>query len=226
MRRQRLYEFLETVSPPTAAAALEELLVGARTRDPDAVSIYLALVDLLQEPAWPRNVVDLWRREAWQLGLVEICYPLTHPPDPDVDPDDLGPLHPELQELTLGEKKALARRVREQDFDKFLTETDPRVLDIFLAHPAVQERVVIRLLARRPQHPDVFTTAARHARWLSLPTVQQTIALNPYAPQALSLRLLPLLPANIAAEIAASENLGAGLRAYARSLVRIKDWVE
>lgn len=219
MRRQQLQAYLGKVSAVSAAFAIEELLVHTRLKNPDAITVYLALVDLLVLGDRLLAVRDEWRREAFKRGLAEVCYLLMEPAlEFVVDEEDQPQLHPQLQELTLGEKKAFARVVQEKDIDKFANEVDPRVLEILFRHPALKSAWIVRMLAKRPQHPEVFLTLAQCSRWLALNEVQRTIVFNPYAPPGLAIKILPLLKLAEINEAAESPALATSVRAYAGRL--------
>lgn len=219
MRRQQLHAYFSKVSATSAAFAIEELLVHTRLKNADATAVYLALVELLVHDDRMIAVRDEWRREAFKRGMDEVCYLLMEPSLAVVAEDDEEPqLHPQLQELTLGEKKAFARKAREQDIDKFANEVDPRILEILFRHPALKSAWMVRILAKRPQRPEVFLTAAQFSRWLALGDVQKTIVFNPYAPPGLAIKLLPLLKFAEIVEAADSQQLAASVRAYAARL--------
>ena len=67
--------------------------------------------------------------------------------------------------LTLGERKALARRPTRKAMEKLFADPHPVVIRTLLANPKVIEADVIRLAARRPNQPEVLAEIARSPRW-------------------------------------------------------------
>lgn len=226
MRRERLSAYFTAVSPASAACAIEELLVQTRAKQAEAVAAYLAMVEMLTHGARFTAEREAWRREAYRRGMVEVCYLLIEPPVfADGQDEDEPQIHPALQELTLGEKKALARVILEKDIEKFVNETDIRVLEILFRHPSLTSKYVIRMLARRPQRPEVFRSIVSHPRWLSAGDVQKAIVFNPYAPPGVALKLLPLLRVADIREAANSTQLAPSIRAYAQRLRVLRTYV-
>lgn len=228
MRGAQLRRFLQRVSATTAVRALEELLVTVRAKDESPRLVYLALIQLLEDAGWVRGRLPEWRREAFRQGVREVIYLLSDPGgERYVHDDEEGPLsHPELQDITLGEKKAWARRSRQKDFHKFYAETHPQVLEILFSHPAMTEAQLLRFLSRRPLYPEVVATALRFPRWLSSRSVQRSLSLNPYTPTRIALRLLPLLALEDLREIRDAEDLTHELRGYAEVLLAMQDYAD
>lgn len=227
MRRSSLERFLSAVSPHTTVHAIEELLVAVRTRRHDAINLYLALIEIMECAAWVGDCLEAWRNAAAAAGLAEVSLWLQDPAPQRVltDDDDLG-LHPDLVELTLGERKSRARLADPRALEAFVTETDPQVLQILLQHPGMNERLLLRILSRRPQDARVMEALVAAPKWLRLASVHSAVVLNPYAPPRLALRLLPLLKLDAIRDVLQSRDLHSEVYAYARRLSVLKDYTD
>lgn len=224
MRLARVGAWFSAVSPASAVQLLQETLALVRARDDEARRLWLAAVDWLENRGSPRPV-DAWRVAAAEAGLAEVTYVLRdeHPSRETGDEDaPLPPSHPDLAELTLGEKKARARQIGPGDLHKFHAEQDPQVLRILFAHPSMSEAAAIRWLARRPLVPGVVPALFATPRWLAAPPVRRALILNPWVPGRVALRLLPLADLQTMRETAAAEDIGAVVRQWASQLLRLQ----
>jgi hypothetical protein len=95
--------------------------------------------------------------------------------------------------LTLGERKALARRNDRATIVKALHDPSASVIRILLDNPALTESDVLRLCSRRPVAPEVLREVFRNWRWIVRYNVKMAIVLNPSTPVDISLQLVPHL---------------------------------
>lgn len=121
--------------------------------------------------------------------------------------------------LTLGERRALARRPSRSAFDGLLRDPHPMVIRNLLQNPRLTEDDVVRVATRRPAYPDVIAEIARHPVWSARPRVRLSIALNPGSPPEVTIPFLRLLMRGELAEVAESSHLPALVRAAARELL-------
>jgi hypothetical protein len=132
------------------------------------------------------------------------------PAEPEKAPTERGRV------LTLGERKALARRADRRLLARALRDPHPDVIRIVLGNPSLKEDDVIRLCAQRPIRSDVLREVFRHARWVVRPRVRYTLVRNPNTPLEISLQLVPHLNSVQAREVADSNELPLELRAACR----------
>jgi hypothetical protein len=124
-----------------------------------------------------------------------------------------------LARLTLGQKKALARRPGDPDLlARFAAEGDPSVVRELLRNPRLTEELVVRIAARRPCRPETLRCLHDDRRWRTRPAVARAIAHNPYAEPALVAKLLPRLSPRELTEVAEDGALHAIVRALAGRL--------
>lgn len=226
MRMARLAGWFSVVSPVSAVQFLQETLALVRARDEEARRLWLATIDWLERTGVNSAPVEAWRVAAQHAGLAEVAYVLLDEgPSRSLGEEDdglLAPGHPDLAELTLGEKKARARIVGPADLHKFHSEQDPQVLRILFAQPAMTEGAVVRWLARRPLVPGVVAALFASPRWLAAPAIQRSLILNPWVSGRVAMKLLPLADVQTMREAAAAEDLGVAVRRWAAQLLRLQ----
>lgn len=113
-----------------------------------------------------------------------------------------APKLPDGRELTLGERKSLARGAPRDTIDRLLRDPEPQVIRLLLRNPRLVERDVVGVAARRPVQPEVVREIMANPKWISRYAVKRTIVLNPWVPNELALRLLPFMNRTHLAEIA------------------------
>jgi len=116
-----------------------------------------------------------------------------------VDPTSLPP-DDVLGSLTLGERKARARKPDPRLIERLSLDADASVIRILLNNARLTEPLVVRLCARRPHRAEALAEVAR-SRWLPRREVQRALALNPYSPARVAAVLVPLLSAADRAEV-------------------------
>jgi hypothetical protein len=87
------------------------------------------------------------------------------------------------RELTLGERRNLARRADRGGFEALLRDPHPMVIGELLTNPKTTEDDVLRLAAHRPARPALIQAIAR-TRWLSRRRVRLSVLFNPGSPPA------------------------------------------
>jgi hypothetical protein len=97
------------------------------------------------------------------------------------------------RELTLGERKSMARGRRRDLLDRLLRDPDESVLTILLGNPRITEDDVVRLAARRPTTAGAQRTILRSERFIARYNVKRALVFNPYTPTDLAARLVVLL---------------------------------
>jgi hypothetical protein len=95
--------------------------------------------------------------------------------------------------LTLGERKALARRPDRETLQKLFADPHPDVIGPLLRNPRLTEDDVVRLAAKRPGRGEVLAEIARSTRWVHRPRVRMSLVMNPATPAEIATRIVGLL---------------------------------
>lgn len=204
------------------AEALDVLSGRAEQADPVAREVLAAAVTVLADPS-VTDLVDALRAVAdhearLPLGrLLRRRQPAVAAKEPPVDERKLASKDGRV--LTLGERRALARRPSRAAFDKLLADPHPMVVQNLLANPRLTEDDVLRMVARRPAYPQVIGEVARHPVWSQRARVRMAIVQNPGTPPEIAVPLVRLLVRPELREVLAAPDVPALVRAAASELL-------
>jgi hypothetical protein len=222
LRVEWLRDRLSSWSAVEAALLLNELCEENERSEPEAREALIAVAVLfagLGECA----TVETLRHEADARSLLSLERLLRKAPPPthvDRRTDDLPvPDYGVGRELTVGERRSLARRPNRRAFERLLSDPHPLVIRQLLKNPMLTEEDVLRLAARRPARFEVMREIARFARWLSRPRVRMSILLNPGSPPEIAMPLLALCHRGELAEVLESSDTSTVLRLTALELL-------
>ncbi|UQA61938.1 hypothetical protein [Polyangium aurulentum] len=197
LRTAFLRSELEREGIEGAARALDAVSALAEQADPTAREVIAALVPLLSDPAqaaWIESLREVARREAL-LSLSRLLRRRGASKSvPPPAPEERGhAIEPGGRRLTLGERRALARRPTRATLDKLLADPHPMVISNLLANPRLTEDDVVRMAAQRPARREVIVEIAKSPSWVKRARVRMAIVLNPLSPPEISVPLLSLL---------------------------------
>ncbi len=202
LRMAWLRDTLGSAPPSVGAAALEVLCDGADSGDPSCREVLVSLTGMLQDPA-SRHVLALLRSavsadSVTPLGRIvhggaSISSGTKRPRAPGSDDEHRIPDYGRGRPLTLGERKALARRPTRKLLDRLLVDPHPQVIRNVLDNPITTEDDVVRIAARRPLPSEVMLEIARHPRWNVRTRVRMAMLLNPGCPAEIGVPLVSLL---------------------------------
>jgi hypothetical protein len=213
---------LELAAPDLAARALDEICSRAEQADPRAREVLTAALPVFADPSF-EAFVRAYRAVALRESLLALGRLLrrTAPPrarEADgVPPEEARPRA--ARALTLGERKALARRPSRAHFDKLLRDQHPMVIRTLLENPRLTEEDVVRICARRPACPDATVEIARSAKWAARLRVRMAVVLNPGSPAEVSVPMLGLLIRPELEEVLRAADVPAVVRATAQDLL-------
>jgi hypothetical protein len=123
------------------------------------------------------------------------------------------------RELTVGERRSLARKPHRGKFDRLLRDPHPLVLRQLLHNPRLTENDVVTLAAQRPARAASMKTLAEFPDWFVRTRVRMAIISNPLAPSSFSVPLTALATRPELVEISDSPGLHVVLRAVALELL-------
>lgn len=203
-----------------AAEALDQLCLAAEQAEPACSEALVAVVEALAD-ARSVDVVARLREEAAGGALVGLARLLRKPlrPSPLRAPRAKPPDYGSGRPLTLGERKALARRPTRAHLEKLLLDPDPMVLETLLANPRLTEDDVLVVAAKRPGSPALLTAVARSGKWSVRARVRMALVLNPWVPPEIGVPLVPLLSRGELRLVAEVTDASPAVRAAAHELL-------
>jgi hypothetical protein len=207
--------------PPETLAPLLDVIVGE-----SEVSEARAREALLTIALWVAGTareadLDRLRQIALAQRLLSLQRVIRRVPAPSQAPQSSETKIPDYgagRELTLGERRNLARRADRHGFDALLRDPHPMVVTELLATPKTTEDDVVRIAAFRPARASSMLAIAR-TRWLTRPRVRMTVLLNPGSPPAIALPLVGLCTRSELLELARGADVPTILRITANELV-------
>jgi len=217
---------LEETPLLTAARALDELATCAEQADPTAREVIAALLPSLSDPsraAWVEALREAAKNTS-SLALSRLLRRKTrHAEEPSPRSSRIEhrgvALEPGGKPLTLGERRALARRPSRSVLDKLLQDPHPLVIKNLLANPRLTEDDVVRIAAKRPARPEIAAEIAQSSRWMVRARVRMALVLNPGTPTELSVPVLSQLLRAELIEVTTSTLVPQVLRSAAHDLL-------
>jgi hypothetical protein len=218
MRGAVLAEQLQAQPVSRAAGIIGTIVQKGRQGGPPFELALGGLEDLLRRERLPYDfLVELYRELKRLHGEVAVLMLPGHVPR-----DILGapaPRYPGGRDLTLGERKSLARAAPRETIDRLLRDPEPHVIRLLLRNPRLLERDVVFLASRRPIIPEIAREILGNARWAARYRVRRALVLNPSVPNEVALRLLPQLAAQHLREVSVDPALPAVRQSAARRLL-------
>ncbi len=216
MRVVVLGEYLQQVSPATAARILQEILRRGRSGGPPYNVALLSVASALERPHALHYIL---RAELYTAAKEEGFAALTALFFSNRTADSPAPQARE-RVLTLGHRKWKARLTDRKIVDKLLHDPEPEVLPLLLQNPRLVERDVVAVAAQRPTTAELQWIIFRSRRWIPRYAIKRALILNPFTPTDLSIRLLGFVMERDLKVIQSSSALPVALRNAAALFVR------
>jgi hypothetical protein len=224
MRSVALAETLASFGALQSVWTLETLIRGALEKRAGYDEVYAALVD----PDVVAGSVEAEHLDAMlRAGRAEGCVAAVQwllsgsAPEGQEGPESDSLIDQELKSLTLGDRRARARRATGDAIHRLAVDPDPGVITNLLNNPRVTETVVLAICSRRPTVSPALEAVLRSPRWLRRYKVKLALARNPYLSQKFALNLLPTLNRPDLVSVRDDESLAPTLRLAAQRLLDV-----
>lgn len=125
------------------------------------------------------------------------------------------------RELSVGERRTMARTPNRAQFDKLLRDPHPLVIRQLLENPRLTEDDIVRLAARRPANVEALRAIAR-TDWLVRARVRMTLIQNPGTPAAIAVPLLAVCTRPELRQVRSSSEASEVLREIAEELLILR----
>ena len=93
-------------------------------------------------------------------------------------------------DVTLGEKRSLAKGRLKDTLDRLLYDEDPTVIRSILSNPRITEMEVLKIASKRPIKPEILKVIFESKKWSSRYVVKRALVLNPCTPTGIALGLV------------------------------------
>lgn len=193
MRCGVLLECLGEMEPEEILELLSVVVQGVAVRKKACISIFGVVCDVIlkaqQQGGFYELLAEVYRlaREQNEDRVADML--VTAQPQKGPVRASEAPGDHELSELTLGERKFMARCHDRDRLGRLLFDPDPAVVRKLLRNPHITERDVIRLCARRPSMVESLKEIY-HSKWCERYRIRLSLVFNPYTPADLSIKLV------------------------------------
>ncbi len=221
MRSAMLAERLKGVKTHTIVEILKEICIRAGEKRSQYVEVL-------------ENCIDIDRlRDTLGLDRMSEIYLLAKEKDySDVvrilmDPSPKGTRFSEYDfiegrdifDVTLGEKRSLAKSRSKDTLDRLLYDEDPMVIKNILNNPRITEREVLKVASKRPINPAILKVIFESTRWSSRYVVKKALVRNPCTPTGIALGLVNFMQYGDLRLIASDKTLHEEINSSARELL-------
>jgi hypothetical protein len=207
--------------PEQLLAPLLDVVIG-QSEVGDARSREALLTVALWAAGMARPVdLERLRAVAFEQRLLSLQRVIRRPPITSLPPEGTEPRIPDYgtgRELTLGERRNLARRSGRHRFDMLIKDPHPMVIRELLVNPKTTEDDLIRMAAHRPVRATTIVAIAG-TRWLARPRVRMSVLQNPGSPLSVALPLVGLCTRAELFELARAADVPPLVRITANELV-------
>jgi len=189
VRVRYLRHQLSQMRPGPIADLITVALHRTEARDGDAGALLLALCLALAHER-SHGIRDAVVHSALDQGQLETAAFLQpRPPDRLADGPTTIPDFGKGRQVSLGERKSLARTHDRDLLARVIRDPHPDVIRILMGNPILTEKDVVRLCAQRPVTPEVLREVFSSARWIVRYGVRKAIVKNPFTPVDIALQL-------------------------------------
>ncbi|MEE2785715.1 MAG: hypothetical protein VX589_00135 [Myxococcota bacterium] len=212
--------FASEAHPTTVLTAVEAVLAGLTTRTTAARLGMMALARWMTDDGEGVRKVLLPAAVAGRSTVVMTLLA----DDPPARIAELSALPvPAIsndREVTLGERRAMARGHDRMILERLFTDPDHRVIRHLLINPRIRETDVLNIASRRPVGQAVLLEVFRQDRWIASPRVREALVQNPYCPVPIALALITVLDEPGLRQVIAARAVHPLVRSSARALLR------
>lgn len=217
-----LAERLRRLGPQTIVQVIEEICRKAEERAPGYQEALFALIDI---PAissvlgYPKmSEIYLSSRE---MGCERVTRLLSSPPSKKKKYSKYDFVEgQELDHITLGEKRSLAKGFKKDTLDRLVYDHDPHVIRNLLNNPRITERDVLKAASKRPVSEEILIEIFNNKKWSERYSIKRALVKNPYTPTRLALGLVNFMLVQDLKEISKDGTLHQIVRGAAEELLK------
>jgi hypothetical protein len=217
MRTNLLIEKLCALEPEKVADVLQAIIVAAAGQRGD-YCLALDALDIAQltDRAGNSFMSDVYVR-AQREGFEELVRLLSRPGSSRVF-DTTG--EGSSDDVPSGVRVSMAKSGTRDQLTHMISDTDARVIHPLLKNPVLTESDLLKLASRRPAVADVQREIFHSRKWSRRYAVKKALALNPYTPTDIGMKIVHVLMVQDLRLIAESRDLHQWLREAARERLK------
>ena len=213
---------LVSVPPEVGVGVMQRLHRSPNSVESKAACIAIARL-LIMERGLPYSLRESLYAIARARGYTSVAMSLLeHRPQKEVTKGFHMEAPAPEGELSLGERKWIARLHNRESLQRLARDPHPDVVRHILKNPKMVERDILLVAAARPGKKEVFELIVEHPKWLASSAVRVALCFNPYCSTRIAVCLAPTLPLKELKELSKDVNIHVVLRDVARYLVEIR----
>ena len=170
---------------------LSEDLLKAVYQLPVARESHRLQLALVRNPGTPGPVVLTILPHLHLFELVDLCYLAGITPDQKYAAERA--ILQRLPTTELGNKLTVARRATAAVAGEIIKGGDPRLVEICLSNPHLQEVAILQLLNSAAAGAETISMIGRHQKWQARPNLRLAMLRNPQTPEIWFVQFLPAL---------------------------------
>lgn len=222
MRSASLAERFSTVKAETVVEILNEFCTKAAGKKEGYIEIMNNCIDMekMREVLGLEKMSDIYIA-ARNRGYDNVVRLLMNPPPKGKKYSEYDFVEGQAtHDITLGEKRSLAKGLDKDTLDRIIYDEDPIVIKNLLSNPRITERDVLKVASKRPIKPEILKVIFESKKWFSRYVIKRALVLNPFTPTGIALGLINFMQYKDLRLIRSSKYLHKELRASARDLLR------
>ena len=183
-------EFFRGQHPDQVLRAVQSILEKAKNKPAEHRPGLLALSRYITEDESTARKVLL--PAAVVAGDTDVISLVVDEPPARVAHDDelTAPLIDADRDVTLGERRSLARQPDRNLIGHLVLDPDPVVIRNLLQNPRLIEQDVLRIASQRPVKSEVLREVFQSKRWIGRRQIQLALIQNPYTPTQIGVSLV------------------------------------
>lgn len=127
------------------------------------------------------------------------------------------------RDVTLGERRSLARGSNRAILERLLLENSPLVIEKLMGNPNLNVRDVLVVTTRRPTKPELLMPVVMADKWFSEHRIRESIVRNPFAYTGVALKLMPTLHIDVLRKLKYAGDLHPTLSEAAKMLIKLRE---
>ena len=221
MRGAALLERFQAVKAETVVEILQEFCIKASEKKPRYAEIIDSCLDIdkMKDMLGLEKMSDIYLN-AKKMGYNSVVRLLMNPPPKGKKFSEYDFVEgQDVHDITLGEKRSLAKGLDKDLLDRIIYDEDPIVIENILSNPRIIERDVLKIVSKRPIRPAILKVISESTKWSSRYVVKRALVLNPFTPTGIALGLVNVMQYKDLKLIASSGSLHDEIRNSAKDLL-------
>jgi len=213
MRTHLLTEKLCALDPDTVAEVLQTIITAAAQQRGN----YCLALEALNVPLLTSMVGNAFMSDVYvharSSGYEELVQILLRPDPSRVSSNARAK---SSDDIPSGIRISMAKSGNRQQLERLFSDTNPLVIRTLLKNPALTESDVLKLSSKRPAEADIQREVFSNRKWSARYAVKKALALNPYTPTEISIKIVHMLMVQDVRLVAGSRDLHQWLREAAQ----------